>query len=149
MIPGSVTIGGVWTLRSAMPFNAVAATDLNGDGSITDLVPGTTRNSGNRDLNLAAVNAYRLSIGRAPIAADQIDSNRYNSLDLRGTHTFRLSGTKKVEVIGQVFNLLGTNNLLASGGVGGYVTSTSSDSFGRILQAGNKQQAEFAVRFAW
>ena len=52
MVPWSVTLGGVWTLRSAMPFSAVAGTDLNGDGAITDLVPGTTRNSGNRDLNL-------------------------------------------------------------------------------------------------
>jgi hypothetical protein len=52
-------------------------------------------------------------------------------------------------VIAQVFNLLGTDNLLASGGVGGYVTNALSDSFGKILQAGNRQQAEFAVRLAW
>jgi hypothetical protein len=148
-MPWAVTLGGVWTLRSAMPFSAVAATDLNADGSITDLVPGTSRNSGNRDLNLGAVNAYRLAVGRAPITAADIDSNRYNSLDVRATRTFRVSGSKKLEVIAQVFNLMGSNNLLASGGVGGYVTNASSDSFGKILQAGNKQQAEFAVRFAW
>ncbi|MEP7305423.1 MAG: TonB-dependent receptor [Acidobacteriota bacterium] len=148
-LPGEVTIGGVWTLRSAMPFNAVAATDLNGDGAISDLVPGTTRTSGNRNLNLAAVNAYRVANGRTPVSVDQIDSNRYNSLDVRVTRTFRLSGTKKIEVIAQVFNLAGTSNLLASGGVGGYVTNALSDSFGKILQAGNKQQAEFAARVAW
>jgi len=148
-LPGEVTFGGVWTLRSAMPFNAVAATDLNGDGAISDLVPGTTRTSGNRNLNLAAVNAYRIANGRTPVSADQIDSNRYNSLDVRVTRTFRLSSTKKIEVIAQVFNLAGTNNLLASGGVGGYVTNALSDSFGKILQAGNKQQAEFAARIAW
>ena len=39
MVPWSLMVGGVWTLRSAMPFSAVAATDLNNDGSITDLVP--------------------------------------------------------------------------------------------------------------
>jgi len=100
-------------------------------------------------LNLAAINAYRLANGRVPIAGDQIDTNRYNSLDVRATRTFRLSGTKKLEVIGQVFNLIGSNNLLASGGVGGYVTNALSDSFGKILQAGNTQQAEFAVRVAW
>ena len=148
-LPGEVTFGGVWTLRSAMPFNAVAATDLNGDGAISDLVPGTSRTSGNRNLNLAAVNAYRLANGRTAVSADQIDSNRYNSLDVRVTRTFRLSGTKKIEVIAQVFNLAGTSNLLASGGVGGYVTNALSDSFGKILQAGNKQQAEFAARVAW
>jgi Carboxypeptidase regulatory-like domain/TonB dependent receptor-like, beta-barrel len=149
MVPWSLMVGGVWTLRSAMPFSAVAATDLNNDGSITDLVPGTTRNSGNRDLNLVAVNAYRAANGRAPIAIDQIDSNRYNSLDVRATRTFNLSGSKKVDIIAQVFNVLGYTNLLASGGVGSYVTNALSDSFAKILQAGNRQQAEFAVRFAW
>jgi hypothetical protein len=60
-----------------------------------------------------------------------------------------VSGTKKVELVAQVFNLLGSNNLLASGGLGGYVNNALSDSFGKILAAGNKQQAELAVRFAW
>jgi hypothetical protein len=149
MVPGSVTVGGVWTLRSAMPFSATAGKDLNGDGSTNDLVPGTTRNSGNRDLNLEAVNAYRALNGLAPISASAIDSNRYNGLDLRATRTFRMSGNKKVEVIAQCFNLFGSDNLLASGGVGGYTGNALSDSFGKILAAGPRQQAEFAVRFAW
>ena len=149
MLPGSLTVGGVWTMRSAMPFSATAGKDLNNDGATTDLVPGTTRNSGNRDLNLDAVNAYRALNGLAAIDASQIDSNRYNSLDVRATRTFLLGGTKKVELIGQVFNLAGTDNLLASGGVGGYVSNALSDSFGKVLAAGNRQQAEFAVRFAW
>jgi hypothetical protein len=148
-MPFALTLSGSWTLRSAMPFSAVAGKDLNNDGSLTDLVPGTTRNSGNRDLNLAAVNAWRALNGLAPISAAQIDSNKYNSADVRLTRTFRLQGDKKIEVIGQVFNVFGSDNLLASGGVGGYVTNALSDSFGKILAAGNRQQGEFAVRFAW
>jgi hypothetical protein len=54
-----------------------------------------------------------------------------------------------VELIAQVFNIMGIDNLVASGGVGGYVNNALSDSFGKILAAGNKQQAEFAVRFAF
>jgi hypothetical protein len=149
MLPLSLTVGGVWTLRSAMPFSPVAGRDLNNDGATTDLVPGTTRNSGQRDLNLDAINLYRALNGLAPIPASQIDSNSYNSLDLRVTRTFRVSATSKVELMAQVFNLTGSNNLLASGGVGGYVNNALSDSFGRILTAGNKQQAEFAIRFTW
>jgi hypothetical protein len=57
--------------------------------------------------------------------------------------------TKKVEIVGQIFNIMGSDNLLASGGLGGYVNNALSDSFGRILAAGNRQQAELAVRFAW
>ena len=51
-------------------------------------------------------------------------------------------------MIGQVFNVLGIDNL---GGVGStYVTNAlSSDSFGRILTAQPRQQAELAVRFVW
>ena len=53
----------------------------------------------------------------------------------------------RLELIGQVFNLLGTDNL---GGVGStQVTNALSDSFGRILTAQPRQQAELAVRFAW
>src|SRR5215471_1065619 len=149
MLPLSLTLGGVWTVRSAMPFTPIAGKDLNNDGAVTDLVPGTTRNSGQRDLNLDAVNAYRAANGLAPISASQIGSNRYNSLDVRLTRTFSITSTKKLETIVQVFNIMGSDNLLASGGVGGYVSNALSDSFGRILTAGNRQQAELAVRFAW
>jgi hypothetical protein len=100
-------------------------------------------------LNLGAVNAYRALNGLSAITAGQIDSNRYNSLDVRVTRTFNLPGSKKIELLAQVFNLTGNDNLLASGGVGGYVNNALSDSFGKILTAGNRQQAEFAVRFAF
>jgi hypothetical protein len=149
MLPYSFTVAGLWTLRSAMPFTPIAGKDLNNDGAVTDLVPGTTRNSGQRDLNINAVNAYRASNGLAPITLAQVDSNRYNSLDMRLTRTFSITRTKKIETIAQVFNVLGSDNLLASGGVGGYVNNALSDSFGKILAAGNRQQAELAVRFAW
>jgi hypothetical protein len=149
MIPLSFTVGGVWTMRSAMPFSPVAGKDLNGDGATTDLVPGATRNSGQRSLNLDAVNAYRALNGLAPVSIAQVDSNRYNSLDVRITRTFKLTETKKAEIVGQIFNIMGSDNLLASGGLGGYVNNALSDSFGRILAAGNRQQAELAVRLAW
>ena len=48
LLPGSVTVGGVFTRRSTMPFSAVAGIDLNGDAATTDYVPGTTRNVFNR-----------------------------------------------------------------------------------------------------
>jgi len=149
LLPWAVTVGGVWTVRSPMPFSPVAGRDLNNDGATTDLVPGTTRNSGNRDVNLVAVNAYRALNGLAPVTEGQIDTNRYNSVDVRATRTFQMPGAKKLELIAQVFNVFGSDNLLASGGLGGYVNNALSDSFGRILAAGNRQQAEFAVRFAW
>jgi carboxypeptidase family protein/TonB-dependent receptor-like protein len=151
LLPFNINLGAVWTLRSTMPFSALAGTDLNGDGAVTDYVPGTTNDQGNRgNANfLALVNTYRATRGLAAIPESQIDSNRYNRMDVRVGKAFPVGGNRKVELIGQVFNLLGTNNPLASGGAGTWVTNAGSASFGRILQALPSRQAEVAIRMAW
>jgi len=158
MLPAGVQLGAVWTIRSTMPFNAVAGADLNGDGVVSDFVSGTTRAMGNRDNTamMAAVNTYRATLGLAPISATQIDGNDYNAVDLRVNKSFALGGHRRIELIAQVFNLLGRDNLAASGGAGGqagvppgWVLNVRSDSFGRINQAYNRQQAELAVRVGW
>jgi len=139
-------IGAVFTARSTMPFSAVAGVDLNGDAAITDYVPGTARNPFNRGNNtsaLAAVNAYRTTTGLAPIAASQISTNEYYGLDVRASKSFPISAGR-VELIGQVFNLLNRTNLLAA-----WTTNALSSSFGTIVSAANKRQAEVAVRFSF
>jgi hypothetical protein len=123
--------------------------DLNGDGSNTDYVPGTTKNMGNRDNSamLAAVNAYRATLNLPAIPASQIDQNTFARFDMRVSKAVQLGGGRKVEVIGQVFNLLGRTNL---GGVGGsFVTSARSADFGRVLSAQPKQQGEVALRLTF
>jgi len=53
----------------------------------------------------------------------------------------------RVELIGQVFNVLGRDNL---GGLSSqYITNVRSDSFGRILAALPRQLGEVAVRFVF
>jgi hypothetical protein len=158
LLPGGVQLGAVWTVRTTMPFNAVAGADLNGDAVVSDFVPGTTRAMGNRDnaTLLAAVNAYRATLGLTPIPASQVDSNDYNAVDMRVNKSFRLGPNRKLELIAQVFNLFGRDNLAASGGAGGqggvppgWTLNVRSDAFGRINQAYNRQQAELAVRVGW
>lgn len=158
VLPAGIQVGAVWTVRSTMPFNAVAGVDLNGDGVVSDFVPGTTRAMGNRDnaTLLAAVNSYRATLNLTPIAASQVDSNAYNALDLRANKSFALGGRRKLELIAQVFNALGRDNLSASGGASGqsgvpagWVLNARSDSFGRINQAYNNRQAELAIRMGW
>jgi hypothetical protein len=158
LLPGGVQLGAVWTIRTTMPFNAVAGADLNGDGVVSDFVPGTSRAMGNRDnaTLLAAVNAYRATLGFAPFAASQIDNNDYNAVDMRVNKSFALGQHRKLELIVQVFNLFGRDNLAASGGAGGqngvppgWTLNIRSDAFGRINQAYNRQQAELAVRVGW
>jgi outer membrane receptor protein involved in Fe transport len=147
LLPYDVTLGAVWSFRSSMPFTALAGKDLNKDRNTNDYVPGTTLNQGNRDLDLSLVNAWRAQNGRGAISADQLDSNRYMRMDLRVSKAISLGENRKLELIAQVFNVLGTDNL---GGVGtGWVTSSLSNSFGRLLQAQPRQQAELAARITF
>jgi hypothetical protein len=149
LVPFDITIGAVWTLRSTMPFSSLAGVDLNRDGANTDYVPGTHANMGNRDTGrmLELVNAWRASRGLRAIPESQIDKNTYNRMDVRASKSIRLGASRKLDLIAQVFNVLGTHNL---GGVGtGWVTNSLSDTFGRILDAQPRQQAELAARFTF
>ncbi len=148
LLPKDVTLGAVWTLRSQLPWSATAGRDLNGDGFNTDLVSGTTRNSGSRDLDLAAVNAWRATNNLPAITADRIESSRINIVDLRASKTVRLAGTVRLDLVAQVFNLFNTKNLQSQYG-GGRVGNALSSSFGRILTARDGTQGELAVKVAW
>ena len=148
LLPFDVTLGAVWSLRSELPWNAIAGRDVNADGFNTDLVPGTTRNAGSRNLNLDAVNTWRAANGRGAIPESQIESSRINLLDLRASKAIRFGATAKLDLMAQVFNLLNTRNLQAQYG-GGRVTNTLSDAFGRIQTARPGRQGEVAVRFSW
>jgi hypothetical protein len=146
ILPWDITLGAVWTFRSAAPFNAYTGT-FSADGQ-QQYVPGTSRNQGNRDLNLAAVNAYRAQHGVGPISASQIESDRFRSLDVRFGKSIRFGDQTRLELVFQVFNIFGTDNLNAPFS-GGQVTAALSDSFGKISTAKNRQQGELGIRFVW
>ncbi len=147
-LPWKITAGMFWQVRSSLPFNATAPTLPLLDGSITQFVPGLNRNMGNRDNGklLTAVNAYRATLGLAPFTSSQIDSSRFNSFDLKLTRAFSLGEKRRIEVIGQAFNLFGVTNLTASSG---NTAAANSANFGKILGASNLQQAELAGRFVF
>jgi len=139
--PFDIQLGAVWAWRSNLPFSAVAGRDLNGDTFVTDFVPGTSRNQGNRDLDLGLVNAWRASLGLAPIST--IDSTRFTSLDLRASKSVRVGGDKRAEFVAQLFNVANTVNL---SGIG---TNATAATFGKASRASAGRQAELAVRFIW
>ena len=141
LLPWDMTLGAVWTYRSAAPFSAYTV-NFSADGQ-RQYVPGTSRNQGNRDLNLGAVNAYRALNGLAPIPDSQIQTDRYSSVDVRFAKAIQIPGQTRVELIAQVFNILGTDNLNAPFS-GGQVTNALSSSFGQIQTAKNRQQGELA-----
>jgi hypothetical protein len=146
VLPWDMTLGGVWTYRSGAPFSAYSGS-YSADGQ-QQYVPGTSRNQGDRDLNLAVINAFRALNGLGPISADQIQSDRFSSVDVRFAKAIRVAGQTRLELIAQVFNLLGTDNLNAPFS-GGRVTSALSSSFGEIQTAKNRQQGELAIRVVW
>lgn len=143
--PWKITVGAFWQVRSALPFSAFSTVQFDG---LTQYIPGLTRNLGNRDNSqvLAAVNAWRASLANplAPLSASQIDSSRFNSFDLKLSRPLFVRENRRLEAIGQAFNLFGVTNL-----TGGQTTSGSSPNFGRILGASNLQQAELAVRYVF
>jgi len=147
VLPANVTLGVVWTARSPLPWSATAGRDLNRDGFNTDLVAGTTRNSGSRDLNLAAVSAWRAQNGLAPISDSQIDSSRINIMDARVSKAFVFGG-RKVEVLAQAFNVLNAKNLQAHFG-SGRVGNSLSPVFGTIVSARPNFQGELALRLTF
>jgi hypothetical protein len=148
LLPGEITIGVVWTARSQLPWSPTAGRDLNGDGFSSDLGPGTTRNSGSRDLNFEAVNVYRLANGLTAVSADAIDSSRINIVDVRASKSVSIGGERKLQVLAQVFNLFNTKNLQAQYG-GGRIGNARSAPFGKIQTARPGAQAELAVKVTW
>ena len=147
LMPWDVTLGVVWTARSPLPWSQTAGRDLNRDGFNTDLVPGTTRNSGSRNLDLNAVNAWRAQNGLAPVSEAQIDSSRINIMDARVSKALTFGG-RKVELLAQAFNLLNTQNLQAQFG-SGRVGNALSPVFGTIVSARPNFQGELAARLTW
>jgi hypothetical protein len=150
-LPKDVVTGIIFSYRTPTPFTPSAGIDLNNDGSTNDAVPGTHRGMGNRDnaAMLAAVNAYRASRTPSlpPISESQIDTNVQKRLDLRVTKGFSLGSSRKVELVGQVFNLFGWDNL---GGIGSsQVGNATAVNFGQIPSAQARQQGEIAVRYVW
>ena len=148
LLPYAITVGAVWTARSQLPWTALAGRDLNGDTFNTDLVPGTTRNSGSRDLNLTAVNIYRAANGLPAVTDSQIESSALSVADLRVSKSIKLQGTMKLDLVLQVFNFLNTKNLQDQY-AGGRVNNALSASFGRILAARPMAQGEVAAKLVW
>ena len=142
-LPWKFNMGFVWQTRSSLPFSAFSTIQFDG---VTQYVNGTTRNIGNRNNGalLSSVNAYRASLNLAAIPASQIDSSSYNSFDLKVSRPIFTRNERRIDLIGQAFNLFGRTNL-----TGGSTSSSTSSGFGQILGASNLQQAELALKFSF
>src|SRR6185312_13628745 len=137
--PWGITLGSIWNVRSSPPFSEFSTT-RNADSS-SQYVAGTTRNQGRRDLDFAALNAYRSLLSLPAVNASQLAQGRINTVDLRAARSFGVGEGRRLDLIAQVFNLLGTYNYT------GINTSLTSKAWGQATGAGPLQQAELAVHF--
>ncbi len=149
-LPFDLTFGAVWTIRSALPFSASSGVDLTGTGTIS-YVPGTTKNMGGRNDTdtaklLELVNAWRAVRNLAPISASQIQNSNFNRFDIRLSRSLALGGGRSVDLVAQVFNVFGRDNLI--GGTGGtFINNSLSNAFGQYNVAAPRQDAEVGISF--
>ena len=129
ILPLKIRLGGIYTFRSSEPFT-ILTTTTNSNGT-AQYLPGTSRNQGNRGLNLA-------QFGLGPVA-----STKYNDFDLRVSKSFFEREQRKLEIIGQAFNLFGATNY------NGITTASASAAFGQATNAGTAQIGEVAARFTF
>jgi hypothetical protein len=149
--PASIAaLSGASTFSASTPYTTSHPTKYS-VGFVQDdwrVRPGTTRNSGSRDLDLSAVNVYRLANGLAPISESDIDSSRISLVDMRASKALRFGERRKIDLLVQAFNVFDTTNLQAQFG-GGRVGNALSNTFGKITSARPSRQVELAIRAAW
>ena len=144
LLPGDVTSGMVWTLRSTAPFSARAGVDLTPTARTPITCPARTRGRATGISTSGLVNAWRATRGLEPIEPGQDQQERLQPRGRPREQGVLAGGKRRIEGIFQIFNLFGRDNL---GGIGSsFQTNALSDSFGQLLTAQNRQQAEIAVR---
>lgn len=110
--PLGINVSGILRYRSALPYTKLAGADVNGDGYNMDLAAGTSH-----------VNSLR--------------GDSFSQLDVRVSKEFGFGGDYGIEVIGEIFNLLDSDN---PAGFNGTVTSSN---FGKPgVFAGDAGQGE-------
>src|SRR5207302_6652885 len=112
-LPAKIVVGAIWNLRTSYPFSAKAGIDLNSDGALTDYVPGTTKNMGNRNTAAMLVtgNAYRATPALTPLSASHTDSSLCSRLDLRTSKASALGESRGIESIAEGLDVSGRDNL--------------------------------------
>jgi hypothetical protein len=171
-LPYRIQVGGIYSLRSNLPFSVTTSTfspnvfpaNPNADGT-AQYVPGTTRDQGNRGINYAAINAYRADLdanvnpyllacktGNAPgtgsclstnLGPKSIASTGYNDFDLHISVIAYKHNSLQLKIIGQAFNLFGTQNNLTIN------TAPTTNSFGAATSGSNVQIGELAAQFSF
>ena len=163
-LPFDINLGVNVSAYSAPPFAPyLANVDFNGDGTLNDLLPGTTVNQFGRDLGkddlIALVQDYNQRVAgtitpgglNAPVI--QLPTNfsfndSFFTQDVRLTRNFRLGAGRRLEVNVDIFNLFNTSNVL---GVGSDLTQPASfgqasERVGQVFGSGGSRAIQLGAR---
>jgi hypothetical protein len=114
--------GYVVSYATGVPFNVVAGSDLNNDTNNNDRPAGVGRNSERQQA--------------------------VSSVDLRVSRAFTISGTHRLEVMLEAFNVLNRVNILAVNNTFG-TGATPLASFGQPTLAGDPRQMQLGLRWSF
>jgi hypothetical protein len=107
-LPWGMQLAGILKLVSGSPFKIQAGPDLDGDSIVIGDLPAGIPITVGRDRvdeSLTAINAFRASVGQAPIDRSLLKLDPYRSLDARMAKTIRLRGGHSLALVIEGFNL--------------------------------------------
>jgi hypothetical protein len=166
MLPFDLTVALSLSAASAPPFAPyVGNLDFNGDGTVNDLLPGTTINQFGRELGkddlIRLVDHYNQHVAgtftptgqHAPtiqLPASFSFNDSFFTQDLRVTRRFRLgSARQQAALVVDVFNLFNSSNVVA---VGSDLTQPASfgqaaERVGQLFGSGGTRAVQLGLRF--
>ena len=131
-LPWHFRLGFNFSYASAPPFSAyVGDIDFNGDGTTSDLLPGTTVNAFNRGLGRAELESLVAQFNRTYAGTNDAQGvqiplltlpegydfhDNFQSLDLRLSREFVIAERWRLSLIGEVFNAYNAANLSGHSG---------------------------------
>lgn len=133
VLPGRVSVSGLWTLSSGVPMDIMMPSGQT-------RIPVIQRNAGGRQFASAGeLNAFIRQANASggvngvllPLVSDEARFNdRFNALDLRVSREFRLAGSVRLEPMLELFNVFDVTNILGTTNVNysGYANVLTRDS---------------------
>jgi hypothetical protein len=152
-LPWSTQLSGILKLISGSPVKVQSGLDLDGDASpIGDLPNGIPITVGRErvDESLAAINAYRATLGFAAIDRSLLALDPYRSLDLRVMKSLAMGGSRRLELLIEGFNVTNHVNFRPPvGGAPGAGNPMNAAAFLARTSARDARQVQWGLRYVF
>jgi hypothetical protein len=146
-LPLDFQVSGIVRWLSGSPFTVQTGVDLDGDGQTQSDRPvglPITVGMGDADSQFAIINGFRAARNLAPITRDQLNLDQYLSVDVRLTKQVRLTGSHRIDLFIEGYNL--TNHVNFNPNVTANLVSTT---FLARTSASDPRQIQWGFRYAF